>query len=179
MGYSKAAAAALLLAGVAACQPVPGGAPAAAASPFRGALSATATKLAVVLATPSPFLASNVDATRGPVTVITGHQGSRSFEIRIADKQPLRVGQVYGVLSPAGLDATGQRQGASIVLTDGDHSWISGSGTLTISLVATDEVACYFEAVGMTPSPDPARGSFQLDGQVQAPLPPASSPKGT
>ena len=61
--------------------------------------------------------------------------------------------------------------GASIVLADGDHSWISTSGMLTVSLVADREVACYFQGVGMVPSPDPQAGSFQVDGQVQAPLP--------
>lgn len=169
---SRAAGAAFLLAMVAACQDVPvpsAGQPSAV--PFVGVLSATASRLENIEATPSPFLASKVEATRGAVTRIVGHQATRTFEIKIADQRPLTAGTAYSVGAPDGLDPTGQRTGASIVLADGDHSWISTSGMLTVSLVAGTEVACYFQGVGMAPSPDPQAGSFQVDGQVQAPLP--------
>jgi hypothetical protein len=168
----RAAGAAFLLALVAACQDVPATVVAQPSPvPFVGALSATASRLENLEATPSPFLASRVEATRGSVTRIVGHQATRTFEIKIADQRPLAAGTVYSVGTPDGLDVSGQRTGASIVLADGDHSWISTSGLLTISLVAGTEVACYFQGVGMLPSPDPKAGSFQVDGQVQAPLP--------
>jgi hypothetical protein len=141
------------------------------AVPFFGSLSATASRLENIPATPSPFLATSVEATRGAITRIVGHQATRSFEIRIADQRPLAAGTVYSVGAPEGLDPKGQRTGASIVWADGDHSWISSSGTLTVSLVAGTEVACYFQGVAMNPSPDPHAGNFQVDGQVQAPLP--------
>ncbi|MDB5097228.1 MAG: hypothetical protein JWM80_1649 [Cyanobacteria bacterium RYN_339] len=168
---SRAAGAALLTAFAAACQPVQGPSAATPSAPtFAGALSATASRLEIVLATPSPFLASAVDATSGLVTRLVGRQGTRTFEIRIADRRPLTPGTTYGVGAPEGLDATGERTGAAISLVDGSRSWSSRSGSLTVSLVAGNEVACYFQGVAMTPSPDPGAGSFQVDGQVQAPL---------
>jgi hypothetical protein len=168
---SRAAGAALLLIGAAACQPMPQ-APQAVPSAvaFMGALSATASRLEGITATPSPFLAGSVSGTSGLVTTLVGRQATRTFEIRIADKRPPSPGTLYMVTAPSALDPTGTRPGASIVLTDGDRSWVSRSGTLTVSLVAAKELACYFQGVAMAPSPDPNAGSFQVDGQVQAPL---------
>lgn len=167
---------------IAACQPgnparvptpafSPGASSVPSASPWQGNVTATFTKLDGIPATPDPIAATDVTGKDGTVRVIQGRDHGRALEIRIADTNAPTLDQVYQVVAPDALDITGTRPGASLSLTASSGSWVSQSGTVTIDLVAGQQLGCYFKDIAMTPLSG-TTGSFQFDGQAQALLGP-------
>jgi hypothetical protein len=142
----------------------------ATATPFVGSLTATFTRLVNYPATPDPIAATDVSGRAGPVTLIHALDHGRTLDIRIADKAPLKIGSVYNVNSQASLDTTGVQVGASLAFTNElGNAWTSDTGTLSIALVAGNEVGCYFQGVELLPAAG-VMGSFYIDGQAVATL---------